>query len=59
MNPILVDRHQEGLQGLRDLLLGKHLRPRNLALMVAAFVAEPAAAVQIINDMEVSDGEDA
>ena len=56
MNEVLVERHQAGLAGLRALLEGKHLRPRELALMVAAFVAEPEAAVQIINDMEVSNG---
>ena len=41
MNEVLVERHQAGLAGLRSLLEGKHLRPRELALMVAAFVALP------------------
>ena len=52
MNQVLVDRHEEGLAGLRMLLLGKHLRPRELALMVAAFVAEPQKCVDIINEFE-------
>ncbi len=56
MDQILVDRHLEGLAGLRALLLGKHLRPRELALMVAAFVAEPQECLDIINEMEVSHG---
>ena len=56
VNEELVERHQLGLNSLRALLLGNHLRPRELALMVAAFVAEPGKAQDIINESEVNDG---
>ena len=56
MNDVLIERHKEGLEGLRMLLLGKHLRPRQLALMVAAFVAEPERAMEMINEQEVANG---
>ncbi len=48
MDETFVDRVQEGLIGLRELLAGKHLRPAQLALTIAIVAIHPERAEEIL-----------
>ena len=62
MNEVQVEQIKEGLEGLRSLLAGKHLRPAELALTVYIVSVYPDKATEVFTDIgkqarwEVVDG---
>ncbi len=51
MDPFLEELAAEGIQGLRQMLAGKHLKPVEMALTMAVVAAYPEMAANVIIDV--------
>ena len=51
MNEVHVEQVEEGLEGLRSLLAGKHLKPPQLALTMFIVSVYPDRATEVLLDV--------